>query len=257
MTGEIRSDRVVLVTGANRGIGRGIAERLATPDGIVFVNYFRHPEEAEDVVQTIRRNGGDAMALKGDVSRPDDVKALMETIRERSGRLDVLINNAAIFPMTIFPEIEPSTWDEVMAVNVRGAFLCAQQATPLLVKSDAGRIINVTSTVPYSAPTGLLPYVTSKAALFGFTRALARELGPNGITVNGIATGKVVTEGLVALSEEGLFDLDEAGDSRSRQCIPRFGSPSDLAAVCHFLVSAEAGFITGQIIVTDGGRTFF
>ncbi|HVZ13104.1 MAG TPA: 3-oxoacyl-ACP reductase family protein [Bauldia sp.] len=248
--------KVALVTGASRGIGHGIVVRLAAAGCRVVVNHFRQPDLAAAVVGEAKAAGGDCIAVEADVADRDQVASMVRQTADRFGRLDILVNNAAVFPPTTWTEITGDDWDRVMAVNVRGAFNCAVSAHPLLASAKSGRIVNITSTVAFSGPQRLLHYVTSKAALIGFTRALAREVGGEGITVNAVATGKVLTEGLLEWVPQGELDIAEATASRQSQPIKRFGTPADIASAVLFLASDEAAFITGQLINVDGGRYF-
>lgn len=248
--------KVALVTGASRGIGRGIATRLGAAGARVVINHLGQAAEADTVVREVAKAGSDALAVEADVADRDQVMAMIARTADAFGRLDVLVNNAGIFPWTAWSKITTEEWDRVMAVNVRGAFNCAVCAHPFLAREKAGRIVNMSSTVAFSGPANLLHYVTSKSALIGLTRALAREFGDDGITVNAVTTGKVPTEGLLEWVSNGDLDLEEASASRQSQPIKRFGTPADIAAAVLFLASEEAGFITGQLINIDGGRHF-
>jgi 3-oxoacyl-[acyl-carrier protein] reductase len=249
--------RVALVTGASRGIGRGIVRVLSGAGAKVVINHLGQAAEAAAVACELEAGGGDCIAIEADVSERSQVEAMIESVASACGRLDILVNNAGIFPWTAWSEITTDEWDRVMAVNVRGAFNCAACAHALLARTKAGRIINMSSSVAFTAPASLLHYVTSKAALIGMTRALAREFGDDGITVNAITTGKVLTEGLSEWVEQGKLDIDEATASRQGQPIKRFGTPEDVAAAVLFLASDAAGFMTGQVVNVDGGRYFY
>jgi 3-oxoacyl-[acyl-carrier protein] reductase len=254
MTGSGRdlSSRVALVTGAGRGIGRAIAIRLAADGAAIVVNDI--DPEATQTCDLINDEGGRAVFVAGDVSSPSDVASVIERSVAELGGIDVLVNNAGIFPWRDWTEIEPDEWDRVMAVNVRGAFLCARAAYPHLRRQRWGRIINISSTTWLSGPTHLLHYATSKAALVGFTHALAREVGDDLITVNAVATGRTVTEGLREWVDAGYMTLDEVSASRQSQPLKRVGQPEEVAATVSFLASDDASYITGQIVVVDGGR---
>lgn len=251
MTGRLEG-RVALVTGAGRGLGRAIACRLAEEGATVGVNDL--DGQAATVAASIEADGGHALAVPGDVSDPADVARLVEELVDGAGTVDILVNNAGIFPWRSWTEITPEEWDRVMAVNVRAAFLCARASYPYLQRSHHGRVVNVSSTTWMSGPTHLLHYATSKAALIGFTRSLAREVGDDGITVNAVTTGRTLTEGVQSWIEQGVMDLDEAVASRQSQPLKRLGTPAEVAAAVSFLVSDDAGYITGQIVNVDGGR---
>lgn len=251
MTGRLEG-RVALVTGAGRGIGRAIAQRLADEGATVGVNDL--DEQADAVAAAIEAGGGRAVPVPGDVSDPIAVRRLIDRLVDQAAVLDILVNNAAIFPWQDWTDITPDEWDRVMAVNVRSAFLCARSAYPHLRASQHGRIVNISSTTWMSGPTHLLHYTTSKAALVGFTRSLAREVGDDGITVNAVTAGRTLTEGVQSWIEQGVMDLDETIASRASQPLKRLGTPQDVAAAAAFLVSDDAAYITGQIINVDGGR---
>lgn len=251
MTGRL-AGRVALVTGAGRGIGRAIACRLAEEGASVGVNDL--DDTACTVTASIEAAGGRAVPVPGDVSDPEVVDQLVATLVDALGSVDVLVNNAAIFPWRDWTRIDAEEWDRVMAVNVRSAFVCAQATYPHLRRSAHGRVVNVSSTTWMSGPTHLLHYTTSKAALIGFTRSLAREVGDDGITVNAVTTGRTLTEGVQDWIEQGVMDLAEAVASRQSQPLKRMGTPEEVAAAVAFLASDDAGYITGQILNVDGGR---
>lgn len=192
------------------------------------------------------------MAVRADVSIAADCDRLMTTAVERFGRLDILVNNAAETDThRAWTAISEDDWDHVMAVNAKGGFLCFRAAYPHLARSPAGRVINIGSVTFQRGQGRLLHYVASKGAVVGFTRSLAREIGPEGITVNGVAPGAIRTE-----AEQELFPGREEETARvmaERQSIPRRGVPSDVAGVVAFFASDDAGFITGQTLLVDGG----
>jgi NAD(P)-dependent dehydrogenase (short-subunit alcohol dehydrogenase family) len=246
------TDRVVLVTGGGQGIGREYARQLAAASAVPIVADI-NADAAASVVAEIEAAGGRAEAGTADVSDPDAIDALVEGVHARHGRIDVLINNAAIFSslkMRPFEEIPIAEWRAVLDVNVTGAFMCARAVSPLMKQAGWGRIINIGSgAVPLGVPN-YLHYVTSKAATLGLTNAMARELGRFGITVNTIQPGGTFHEvPRETVSEEGKAKLI------ANQCIPREEVPTDLAGVVLFLCSNASEFVTGQTLVVDGGLT--
>jgi 3-oxoacyl-[acyl-carrier protein] reductase len=246
--------RVALVTGGGKGIGahyvRGLARagaRVAAADIDLAA--------AEETAQRLSAEGAEVIGLPVDVADPDSVQLMVAQTVERFGRLDVLVNNAALYavlmPKRPFQELEPADWDRVLSVNVKGLFLCARAAFPHLRQSGHGRIINISSGTVFSGSTGFLHYVTSKGAVIAFTRALAKEIGEHGITVNAIAPGLTASETAMATYPEGAFEA-RAKD----RAIARVQVPEDLVGAVVFLATDEAAFITGQTLVVDGGSAF-
>ena len=243
--------RVAVVTGAARGIGRGIVERLDAEGASIVFSYRGHAEVAADLARTLTAAGGDVVAVKADVALAADCDRLIATAVERHGRLDILVNNAAETDThRAWTDISEADWDHVLAVNAKGGFLCFRAAYPHLRISPAPRVINIGS-VTFSLGRGrLLHYVASKGAVVGFTKSLAREIGPEGITVNAVAPGAIQTE-----AETEMFPDTAASASTMAglQSIPRRGLPADVAAAVAFFASDDASFITGQTLLVDGG----
>jgi 3-oxoacyl-[acyl-carrier protein] reductase len=246
------SGRVALVTGGSGGIGSAACVAFAEAGADVVVHYSQGRDRAEQVVAAVEGTGRRAVAVQADVTDVASVAALMRAAAEFAGeeRLDVLFNNAGIFPRAPFEQIDPDDWDRVMAVNVRGPFLCSQAALPLLRASSAGRILNISSNTVERGTEGTLHYVASKAALVGFTRALARELAGDGITVNCVVPSLVETP---SADENFGHAIDYVV---AAQAIHRRQQPDDLTGLLVFLASDRSGFVTGQTINVDGGLVF-
>jgi len=242
--------RVALVTGAAQGIGRAYALRLAQEGAKVVIADIL---EGSGVQQEIASKGGEALALKIDVSDEQASTEMAEKTVERFGRIDILINNAAIFS-TIktkpFYEITPREWDDIMRVNVKGPFLCSKAVYPQMKKQGKGKIINVASGVFFKGLPLFLHYVTSKGGVIAMTRALAREMGDDNICVNAIAPGYTVTE---VMNQESIHDEAFTSAVVGSRCFKRDELPEDLLGTIIFLASDESDFITGQTIVVDGG----
>lgn len=246
--------KVVIVTGAAQGIGKAYAERLAR-DGAKVVVADIDFALTEATAAAIRDSGGEVTALGVDVSSKDSTLEMARATVDRYGRVDVLVNNAALFaallPTKPFTEITEEEWDRVMAVNVKGLLLCCQAVFPYMKSQGKGKIINISSGTFWTAPRDFLHYVTSKGAVVGFTRALARELGEHGINVNCITPGLTASEG--AMRGYTRESLDARAAAR---CIQRWQVPEDLVGTVAFLASDDSDFITGQVINVDGGAAF-
>ena len=240
--------RVAIVTGAGGGLGHGICDSLAAA-GATVVAVGRTESSLNDTVALVTGNGGKAVARVCDVSNETEIDALMKGVAEEFGRLDILINNAAIYPRREWTEITSESWDEVMGTNLRGYFLCSQAAFPFLKQNGNGRIINIASITFFGGWSMLLDYVTSKGGIVGFTRALAREIGPDGVTVNSISPGAFPTD-----AEKIHPNQDEyVRNVLASQSIKRRGTPDDIGNLVVFLSSDGGSFITGQLIQIDGG----
>lgn len=241
------ANKVALVTGGSRGIGRGIVVKLASEGAKVVVNYRTNPAAAAEVVELIKEQGGEAVSEQADVSQMAAAQRLIRRAVESYGRLDVLVNNAGTTRDMLIMLMKEEDWDLVLNTNLKSAFNCCKAATRIMMKQRHGRIINVTSVSGLVGQAGQTNYSASKAGLIGFTKALAKELGPRNITVNAVAPGFVYTDLTADLPQEMkdiLLQMTPLG---------RFGTPEDMANAVAFLASDEAGFITGQILSVDGG----
>ena len=239
-------DKVAIVTGAARHIGALYAKRLAAEGASVVIADVL---DGEQVVREITSGGGKAMALKIDVSKEEDTLRMAEKTVGEFGRIDILVNNAALFlgiKRRPFYEISAEEWDRVSAVNIKGPFLCAKAVFPQMKKQCSGKIINISSTTALQGTPLFVHYVASKAAVIGITRALAREMGEYGICVNAVAPGLIHHEGMNAPKEFTEFQLQ----ARS---LKRLEAPEDLIGTIIYLASSDSDFVTGQTIVVDGG----
>ncbi|MBX9773879.1 MAG: glucose 1-dehydrogenase [Xanthobacteraceae bacterium] len=244
--------RVAIVTGAGQGIGRAFARAYARA-GAIPVIAERNRSAAESVAREIGDIGHDALAVETDVADPHSVGRMAETVLARFGRIDILVNNAAVFStleMRPFEEIPLAEWDTVLRVNVTGPFLCARAVLPAMRAAARGRIINMASGAVTLGRPNYLHYIASKGALVGMTRSMARELGPSGITVNAILPGATFTEierkTVTPVQKERIVAM---------QCIPRPQIPDDLIGALLFLSSDASAFMTGQSLTVDGGAT--
>jgi pyridoxal 4-dehydrogenase len=235
--------RVAVVTGAAQGIGKAVADKLAD-EGATVVVADLNGEGAERAAPA----GGAGMAV--DVSKEDDVQRMVDDTLGRFGRLDVLVNNAAIVPFVAWDDIDLAEWRRIMSVNLDGTFICCRTAYGPMRDAGYGRIVNIASNVVLAGTPNLAHYVASKGGVLGFTRALAREVGKYGITVNAVAPGLTETEGTIGSPHEEAFDFVQA-----LQCIPRRGVAADIAPAVAFLASEEASWVTGQLVVSDAGMT--
>ncbi|MDF2723513.1 MAG: hypothetical protein K0Q59_3188 [Paenibacillus sp.] len=244
--------KVAIITGASRSIGAAIARRYALEGAGVVVNYLSNEEQALRVVADIRDKGGEAIACRADVSRADQVQAMVEAALSRYGKVDILINNAAVDPRVRWDEITAEQWDTVMGINVRSQFLCAKAVFPSMREQGRGKIVNVSSVTFFTGQPGYVHYVASKGAIVGFTRALAREVGEYRITVNCITPGAVLTE--TEALKIGETASESAGEMLAqRQCFSRREVAGDLEGAFVFLASEDSDFITGQTLNVDGG----
>lgn len=235
---------VFLITGASRGIGAEIARKAYALGNKVIINYSKSKEKAEALANGL---GEGAVALKADVSDEAEVAEMFAAANEAFGGVDVLVNNAGISSFRVLQDISAEEWDRTFAVNVKGAFLCSKAALPHMISEKGGCIINISSMWGLAGSSCEVHYSASKAALIGFTKALAKELGPSGIRVNCIAPGVIDTEMNKALSKETIAELCE---ETPLGCV---GNVSDIAESVLFLAGSGGRFITGQVISPNGG----
>jgi 3-oxoacyl-[acyl-carrier protein] reductase len=240
------SGKVALVTGASRGLGRGIAEALGTAGARVAVNFRSGASAADEVVASIRSSGHDAFAIQADVAEEDAVAQMVEAVLDRFGRIDILVNNAGILTQSHLADMPTPMWDEMMRTNLRSAFLCTRAVLPGMLSRKDGRIIYVASQLGLKGAPDLVHYSAAKAALIGMTRALAREVAPH-VTVNAIAPGPIETDMLANITEEWkAMKLAELP-------LARFGRVRDVAPTAVFLASDDAAYYTGQVLGPNGG----
>jgi len=239
--------RVAIVTGAVRGIGRAIANRLAADGFTVVVNYRGDQELANEVCAEISSAGGRASAVKCDITNTDDVATLIESTLNEHGRIDALVNNAGITRDTLIMRMSDEDWDAVLTTNLKGAFLCSRAVVRPMMRQRSGTIVNLTSVVGLVGNAGQVNYAAAKAGLVGMTKSLAKEVGSRGITVNAVAPGFIDTRLTDVLSDE----LKQA--ALNQIPLKRLGDPQDVAAAVAFLVSSDARYITGNVLSVDGG----
>lgn len=242
-------NRVALVTGASRGIGRAIAIHLAELGFDVGVNYARNADAADEVRKSIEAAGSNAIAIQADVGDAAAVDAMFGAVREELGAIAVLVNNAGTTRDGLLMRMELDAWDEVMATNLRSMFLCSKAAVRDMLRAKWGRIINLGSMSGIAGNPGQTNYSASKAGVIGFTKSLAKEVGSRGITANVVAPGFIDTDLLAELGGENT------AAAVANISVGRLGRPEEVASMVGYLASDAAGYITGQTIVVDGGLT--
>lgn len=241
------TNKVAIVTGASRGIGRAIAIDFAARGAAVVVNYNSSEAAANEVVGVIAAAGGKAIAVKADVSKMDQAQALIKAATDAFGKLDILVNNAGTTRDNLLMMMPEADWDHIMNTDLKSVFNCCKAASKVMMRARYGRIVNITSVVGLSGQGGQTNYSAAKAGVIGFTKSLAKELGGRNITVNCVAPGYIPTDLTNVLSDElkqGMMKMTPLG---------RFGKPEEVAYASAFLASDEAAFITGVVLSVDGG----
>ncbi len=239
--------KTAIITGASRGIGAEIARKFAAEGAKVVVNYSGSQEKAEAVVAEIQANGGEAIAVKANVSDAESVKAMVDETMKTFGSVDILVNNAGITRDNLMMRMKDDEWDDVINTNLKGVFVCTKAVTRQMMKQRAGRIINIASIVGVMGNAGQANYVASKAGVIGLTKTTARELATRGITANAVAPGFITTDMTDQLTEEVQKAM------LGQIPLGRFGAPEDVAKAALFLASDDASYMTGQTLHLDGG----
>jgi 3-oxoacyl-[acyl-carrier protein] reductase len=239
--------KVAVITGAGRGIGRAIAQQFAEQGAKVVLNYRSSLSQVEELLGQIRAAGGEAIAIQADVSVEEDVKRLFAETVKQLGRVDILVNNAGITRDNLILRMSEEEFDHVLDINLKGTFYCMKHASGIMLKQKSGKIINISSVVGITGNIGQVNYAASKAGVIGMTKTVARELASRGITVNAVAPGFIET------------DMTEKLPQKNKEAIianiplKRYGSVNEVAGVVRFLASEAANYITGQVLVVDGG----
>jgi 3-oxoacyl-[acyl-carrier protein] reductase len=238
-------ERVAIITGASRGIGRATALALAAEGANVVVNYASSSGAAEEVVKAITDAGGNAIALRADVSKLEQVETLLKDTLDKFGRVDVLVNNAGITRDTLLLRMKLEDWQAVIDLNLTGVFLCTRAVSKVMLKQKSGRIINITSVAGQMGNPGQANYSAAKAGVIGFTKTVAKELASRGITVNAVAPGFIATDMTSELKSEEILKYIP---------LARYGEPEEVAGMIRFLAAdPAAAYITGQVFNVDGG----
>ena len=243
------AERVAVVTGGSRGIGKSICVALAKNGFNIVTCYTSNPASVEETLAACKEQGVEAYAVCANVANSEDVDKLFDEVKDKFGRIDVLVNNAGITRDNLILRMTEEEFNQVIDVNLKGAFLCSKVAAKMMLKKKYGRIINISSVVGISGNAGQVNYSSSKAGLLGMTKSIAKELGGKGITANAIAPGFIQTEMTEQLSDDAQKYWQES--------IPRkrLGKPEDIANAVCFLASENADYITGVVLPVDGGMT--
>jgi 3-oxoacyl-[acyl-carrier protein] reductase len=242
---ELLAGQVAIVTGASRGIGRAISLQLAQCGAKVAVNYASSSGAADELVAKIASDGGEAIAVRADVSKADQIDALFSTVMDKWGRVDILVNNAGIARDSLMLRMKPEDWQAVIDTNLTSVFLCTRLASKIMLKQKSGRIINIASVAGITGNPGQANYSAAKAGVLGFTKTVAKELASRGITVNAVAPGFIATDMTHDLKLDGILQFIPLG---------RYGQPEEIAGMVRFLAAdPAAAYITGQTFNVDGG----
>jgi 3-oxoacyl-[acyl-carrier protein] reductase len=240
-------NQTVLITGASRGIGAQAARTFAQAGYRVALNYCHSQQEAQALQKELNQQGAQALAVQADVQNRSEVDRMIAQIEAQLGSIDILVNNAGIAQQKLFTDLTEAEWDAMFGVNMKGMFHCTQAVLPSMIRRQCGTVVNVSSMWGVSGASCEVHYSASKAAVIGFTKALAKEVGPSHIRVNCVAPGVISTDMNAALSEETLTQL------KDETPLCTLGTPQDIANVILFLASEKSAFITGQTITVDGG----
>ena len=242
-------DKVALVTGSSRGVGKSIALAFAKEGAKVMINYTSNEKAANEVLETIQKMGGQAKVFKADVAKKAEAQALVQATVDAFGGLDILVNNAGFTRPAMMLKMTEEQWDAVVNIHLKGAWLCAQAAAPHMIAKNSGKIINVTSVAGMVGTVGQINYSAAKGGVISMTKSMARELARNNICANVISLGIVPTD----MSEKITTDEKLKEIYMNRILLKRFGEPEELTPAFVFLASDEANYITGQLLAVDGG----
>jgi 3-oxoacyl-[acyl-carrier protein] reductase len=242
-------DKIALVTGSSRGVGRAIALAYAREGAKVMVNFTSNEKAAMEVVEAIQKTGGQAKAMKADVAKKTEAESLVKATVDQLGGVDILVNNAGFTRPAMMTKMTEQQWDEVVGIHLKGAFLCTQAAVPHMIAKNRGKIINVTSVAGLVGTVGQINYSAAKGGVISMTKSMARELARNNICANVISLGIVATD----MSEKITTDEKLREVYMNRILLKRFAEPEDVTPAFVFLASDEANYITGQLLCVDGG----
>ncbi|MEA1961141.1 MAG: 3-oxoacyl-[acyl-carrier-protein] reductase [Bacillota bacterium] len=239
--------QVAVVTGSSRGIGKAIAQRLASDGASVVINYRTQKEQAEEIVHNIIALGGKAIAFGADVSQPEEAQALIDTAIKEFGTIDILVNNAGINKDQLMIRISNDEWQQMIDTNLSAAFYCSKSAIKQMMRKRYGRIVAISSIVGLTGNAGQVHYAAAKSGLLGLSASIAREYGPRGITANVVAPGFIESDMTADLNQEQQAKI------MSGIAVGRLGTGEDVASLVSFLASREASYVTSQVIRVDGG----